>query len=154
MGRLDERGERAFLDTSVPVNTYPQFVRYMVKRLKTLCPTFGKRKLADSLCWGGMNMSASTALRCVKSKDLAPPPGPEPVSARKLTSKYPNHIWNVDLTVVPTSAGFWVRWFPFSQLLHWPFDDPAYAVGNEEKVMEIFRRVRDEIKAKLEEFVA
>ena len=38
--------------------------------------------------------------------------------------------------------------------LHWPFDDPAYAVGNEEKVMEIFRRVRDEIKAKLEEFVA
>ncbi|MCP4709251.1 MAG: arsenate reductase ArsC [Planctomycetes bacterium] len=36
--------------------------------------------------------------------------------------------------------------------LHWPFDDPAYALGSEEEVMDVFRRVRDEIKAKLGEF--
>jgi len=37
--------------------------------------------------------------------------------------------------------------------LHWPFDDPAYAPGDEEEVMEVFRRVRDEIRVKLAEFV-
>jgi arsenate reductase (thioredoxin) len=30
---------------------------------------------------------------------------------------------------------------------HWPFDDPAHAVGTEEEIMAVFRRVRDEIKA-------
>jgi len=36
--------------------------------------------------------------------------------------------------------------------LHWPFVDPAYALGDEEEVMAVFRRVRDEIKAKLEDY--
>ena len=34
--------------------------------------------------------------------------------------------------------------------LHWPFDDPADAEGTDEEKMVVFRRVRDEIKAKLE----
>ena len=38
--------------------------------------------------------------------------------------------------------------------LHWPFDDPAFARGDEEAVSAVFRRVRDEIKARLELFVA
>ncbi|MSU57273.1 MAG: arsenate reductase ArsC [Pedosphaera sp.] len=29
---------------------------------------------------------------------------------------------------------------------HWPFDDPAHATGSEAEQMEIFRRVRDEIR--------
>jgi len=29
---------------------------------------------------------------------------------------------------------------------HWPFDDPAHATGGEEEQMEVFRRVRDEIR--------
>ena len=37
--------------------------------------------------------------------------------------------------------------------LNWNFDDPAEAKGKEEKVIGVFRRVRDEIKAKLDEFV-
>lgn len=32
----------------------------------------------------------------------------------------------------------------------WPFDDPHYAVGTDAERMDEFRRVRDEIKAKLE----
>ena len=35
---------------------------------------------------------------------------------------------------------------------HWPFDDPAHAVGTEAEQMEVFRRVRDEIKAKFEAY--
>jgi len=34
--------------------------------------------------------------------------------------------------------------------LHWPFDDPAHATGTEEEVMRVFRRVRDEIRAKFD----
>lgn len=38
--------------------------------------------------------------------------------------------------------------------LHWPFPDPVGAAGSEEKVLREFRRVRDAIKARLEEFIA
>jgi len=31
---------------------------------------------------------------------------------------------------------------------HWPFEDPAQASGTEEETMRVFRRVRDEIKAR------
>ncbi|HEX8927206.1 MAG TPA: arsenate reductase ArsC [Terriglobales bacterium] len=37
---------------------------------------------------------------------------------------------------------------------HWPFDDPAEAQGTEEERMEVFRRVRDEIAARVRDFVA
>ena len=29
---------------------------------------------------------------------------------------------------------------------HWPFDDPAHATGTDEEILNVFRRVRDEIK--------
>lgn len=38
--------------------------------------------------------------------------------------------------------------------LHWPFDDPAEARGSQEKRLNVFRRIRDEIRARLEVFVA
>jgi len=34
--------------------------------------------------------------------------------------------------------------------LHWPFDDPAKANGDEEAQLAVFRRVRDEIRARFE----
>jgi arsenate reductase len=37
---------------------------------------------------------------------------------------------------------------------HWPFDDPAHAVGTEDEQMNVFRRVRDEIKGKFDAFAA
>jgi transposase InsO family protein len=40
---------------------------------------------------------------------------------RVVTAKYPGHLWHVDLTVVPTSLGFWVSWMPLSLLQTWPF---------------------------------
>ena len=46
----------------------------------------------------------------------------------------------------PTFAGA-------KQRRHWSFDDPALARGSEAEKMAVFRRVRDEIKAQLEEFL-
>ncbi len=37
--------------------------------------------------------------------------------------------------------------------LHWPLEDPAEATGSHEEVFRVFRRVRDQIKARLERFV-
>ena len=37
--------------------------------------------------------------------------------------------------------------------LHWSFDDPAAATGDEAARLMVFRRVRDEIRARLREFI-
>jgi arsenate reductase (thioredoxin) len=37
---------------------------------------------------------------------------------------------------------------------HWPFDDPAHATGTEEEQLAVFRRVRNEIRLKLNAYVA
>jgi arsenate reductase len=37
--------------------------------------------------------------------------------------------------------------------LHWPFEDPAGAIGTIEKRIAVFRRIRDGIKGKIEEFL-
>ena len=37
---------------------------------------------------------------------------------------------------------------------HWPFNDPAKATGSEEEIRAVFRRVRDEIRAKFEAYAA
>ena len=36
---------------------------------------------------------------------------------------------------------------------HWPFDDPAAATGSEEEILAIFRRVRDQIRERIREYV-
>ena len=37
---------------------------------------------------------------------------------------------------------------------HWPFDDPAKAKGSEDQIMDEFRRVRDQIRTRIERFMA
>jgi arsenate reductase len=37
---------------------------------------------------------------------------------------------------------------------HWGFDDPAHATGSEEEQLQVFRRVRDEIRGVFEAYVA
>ena len=39
------------------------------------------------------------------------------------------------------------------QRIHWSFDDPAAAPGDESARLIVFRRVRDEIKSRLQDFV-
>ncbi len=39
------------------------------------------------------------------------------------------------------------------QSAHWSFDDPADAVGTDEERLEVFRRVRDEINARVKMFI-
>jgi transposase InsO family protein len=121
MDRLDEEGPRAIVQTRQPVNKFPEFVAYIVRRLKVLCPFMGKAKIAQVLCRAGLHLGSTTVQRMLVPK---PQPRPTPVSSpftRIVTAKRPNHVWHCDLTTVPTSLGFWTSWFPFSLQQRWPF---------------------------------
>lgn len=100
-------------------------VNKFVQQLKVLCPVMGKKRIAQILARLGLQLGASSAGRFMKqeyqpqnplpSTDLIEPAG------RKVIANYPNHVWNIDLTVVPTQAGFWTSWLPFSLPQVWPF---------------------------------
>ncbi len=129
MRRLDEEGPEALVQTPVPVNHFPDYVRYVVQRLKMLCPTLGKVKIAETLARAGLHLGATTVGRMLKRKHR--PAYESPLSHRErarvraaqriVTAKYPGHVWHVDLSVVPTGAGFWTSWVPFSLPQCWPF---------------------------------
>jgi arsenate reductase len=40
------------------------------------------------------------------------------------------------------------------QQIHWGFDDPSAATGSDEERLAVFRRVRDEIAVRIDEFVS
>ena len=42
---------------------------------------------------------------------------------------------------------------PEIKRLHWPVNDPVGTLGTEEEIMKEFRRARDEIKIKIEDFI-
>ena len=39
------------------------------------------------------------------------------------------------------------------ETLHWPFDDPADATGTDEEIAAVFRRVRNEISARITKYL-
>jgi hypothetical protein len=49
MKRIDEGGSSALVQMREPVNRFPQFVRYIVFRLKVLFPSMGKKRIAQTL---------------------------------------------------------------------------------------------------------
>ena len=48
MKRIDDQGANALLQLREPVNKFPDFVHYIVQRLKTLSPSMGKVKIAET----------------------------------------------------------------------------------------------------------
>ena len=71
-------------------------------------------------------------------------------------SKHLDEFLNQDIETVITvcaQADAACPNFPgHAQKHHWPFDDPAQAEGRAEKQLATFRRVRDEIPARLETY--
>ena len=91
----------------------------------------GKLRIAQTLARAGLHLEATTVRQMLRET----PDSKEPVEAalaeefdesiivstRVVKAKRPDHIWHLNLTVIPTTAGFWVPWLPFSRLLRWPF---------------------------------
>ncbi|MCH7592015.1 MAG: helix-turn-helix domain-containing protein [Planctomycetes bacterium] len=118
--RVDEQGADAFVQMREPINKFPEFVRYAVQRLKTLCPTLGKVKLAEVLCRADLHLGSVTVGRILKEFPRATRPAPGTTS-RVVTAKESNHVWHIDLTAVPIGDGFWTSWLPFALPQRRPF---------------------------------
>ena len=96
-------------------NRYPDFVRYIVQQLKSLCPILGRYKIADILARAGLHLSASTVKLIVDEPPMEPTGDADPASppsSPTVQAWYPNHVWSVDLTVVSSMDGLWVPWSP------------------------------------------
>ncbi len=117
---IDAQGANALLQLREPVNKFPDFVRYIVQRLKALSPSMGKVKIAETLCRAGLHLGITTVGRILKENPL-PSPGEAEASTRLVTANRPNHIWHVDLTAVPITVVFWTPWMPFALPQCWPF---------------------------------
>ncbi len=121
MKRLDEGGQDALVQLPEPVNKFPDFVRYAVQRLKTLCPTMGKVRMAQTLCRAGLHLGATSVGRILKESPHRIPKSATAASGRVVTAKSPDHVWHIDLTTVPMSTGLWASWLPFALPQRWPF---------------------------------
>jgi transposase InsO family protein len=125
MRRLDEEGDAGLVRLAEPVNKFPEFVAYMVRHLKAMCPTLGKVRIAQMLARAGLHLGSSTVGRMLKrdlsKEDVAVEQEPATVTSSVVTTKRPGHIWHVDLTTVPTVGGLWVPWLPFAKYQRWPF---------------------------------
>jgi len=125
--RTDEEGDHALVQTAEPVNRFPDFVGNLVRRLKTLCPAMGKKRIAQALARAGLHLGTTTVGRMLKQQPQKTEPAEEALvvdetaSRRPFRARHPNHIWHVDLSAVPTVGGFWIPWVPFSQVQRWPF---------------------------------
>jgi arsenate reductase len=74
------------------------------------------------------------------------------------TSKHMNDFLNQPVETVITVCGKADQVCPVFpgqvNRSHWPFDDPAHAAGSEEEQLQVFRRVRDEIRRVFEAYAA
>ena len=121
---LKRLNDNTLIQIPVPTNKLPELVHYVVQRLKILCPLMGKKRIAHLLTIAGLKISPASVGRFIKKPITPKPPATERVPAGKpdhiVEAKYPNHIWHIDLTLVPTS-GFRSFWFPFALPQCWPF---------------------------------
>ena len=81
--------------------------------LKVLCPSMGKKRIAQALARAGLYQATTTVGRILKQNPIPEKPHFKPIEESKprrvVTARYPTHVWHVDLTIVPTT-GFWVPW--------------------------------------------
>ena len=126
MKRLDEEGPDALVQLRQPVNKFPEFVRYVVQRLKTLCPAMGKVKIAQTLARAGLHLGATTVGRMLKEKRRCPtqPPTDAETGARPATRRHGQVRPTTSGTSISRScrpAGLLGPWLPFSLPQCWPF---------------------------------
>ena len=71
----------------------------------------------------------------------------------KSMDQFINEKFDYVITLCDDAVKFCPTFLGGGKRLHWPFEDPAAAIGTLEERLAVFRRVRDEIKTKMEEFI-
>src|SRR5690606_29841245 len=127
--RLENDGQQALVQVSVPINRFPDLVARITHDLARLLPTMGRRRIAQLLARAGLHLSASTVRRMLHRPWLREPDPPLPeqsagsieVDSKPVIARRPHHVWHCDTTVVPISSGLWTPWYPFTLPTFWPF---------------------------------
>jgi transposase InsO family protein len=138
------RWKRVFLDAEdglcrlvrfIPVNKFPELLDRFVETLNSLCPHFGKTRIANLLIRAGLHVADSSVGRRMRRKPGRPPTLIETLDAddgpkddgtvRVVTAKRPGHLAHCDFTIVP-NVGLWVPWYPESLPQVYPY---VYWVG-------------------------
>lgn len=65
-----------------------------------------------------------------------------------------NEEFDFVITVCDNAAKNCPIWPKKTERLHWPFPDPAIATGTETEILEVFRKVRDDIDMKVKQWLA
>jgi len=71
----------------------------------------------------------------------------------KSMDQFVNHKFDYVITLCDHAAKLCPAFGGQGKRLHWPFEDPAGATGTMEERLVVFRRIRDGIKTKIEEFL-
>jgi arsenate reductase len=71
----------------------------------------------------------------------------------KAIDQFVSEKFDYVITLCDHAAQFCPAFGGRGKRLHWPFEDPAGTTGTTEERLTVFRRIRDEIKKKIEEFL-
>ena len=71
-----------------------------------------------------------------------------------LAERYTRKEIALVVTVCGRAAADCPTWHAAERIEHWPFEDPVGATGTEAEVLGEFRRVRDQIRARIETWLA
>lgn len=71
----------------------------------------------------------------------------------KPMNQFLNEVFDYIITLCDEAAQSCPTFPGQGKRLHWSFQDPAAAIGTIEERLAVFRRVRDEIRTKIEEFL-
>ena len=71
----------------------------------------------------------------------------------KSMDQFINEKFDYVITLCDNAAKFCPNFGGQGKRLHWPFEDPASAIGSIEERLAVFRRIRDEIRKKIKKFL-
>jgi arsenate reductase len=75
-------------------------------------------------------------------------------NASKSLDQFVNDDFDLVVTVCDNAREACPVFHGARETLHWPFDDPADATGSEEQKLAEFRRVRDEIRDRIQQYLS
>src|SRR5882724_1918251 len=93
--RLDEDGADALVRLPEPVNRFPEFVGYIVRRMKVLCPSMGRVRIARVLARAGLHLGPTTVRRMLRPARPSKPLRTPRAAPRTIPARKPNDLWHV-----------------------------------------------------------
>jgi arsenate reductase (thioredoxin) len=72
----------------------------------------------------------------------------------KSTAEYTGQRFDTAITVCDDAKEACPYFANAAHQVHWRFDDPAAAEGSDDEKLAVYRRVRDEIRAQIDDFVS